>query len=45
MSTVNIIIIIVAVISVVAILGVRAGRQRGTKEERRPSTDDRKDVD
>ena len=45
MSTINLIIIVVAVISVVAILGVRAGRERGTKVERRPPPDDRKDID
>jgi hypothetical protein len=42
MSTVNIIIIVVAIISVIAILGLRAGRERGTRME---PPEDRKDVD
>ena len=45
MSTINLIIIVVAVTSVVVILGVRAGHERGTKVERPPSPDDRKDID
>ena len=45
MSTINLIIIIVAVISVIAILGVRAGRERGTKVDPPLSPDDPKDID
>lgn len=45
MSTINLIIIIVAVISVVVILGVRAGRERGTKLDPPLTPDDRKDID
>jgi len=45
MSTVNLIIIVVALISVVAILGVRAGRERGTKVEHRPPPADPTDID
>ena len=44
MSTFSIV-IIVALIAVIAILGVRAGRERGTKIDHLPSPDDRKDID
>jgi len=45
MSTVEIIILIVAAVAVFAILGVGAHRQARWKIERRPPPDDRTEID
>ena len=45
MTATELIIIVVAVVAVLAIIGVRAGRERGTKVEPPLSPDDRKDID
>lgn len=45
MSLVTTIILIIALVCVIAILGVRAGYERGTKVEHRPSSENRKDID
>ena len=45
MTTTELIIIVVAVVSVLAIIGVRAGREHGTKVEHRSPPVDREDID
>ncbi len=45
MTTTELIIVVVAMVSVLTIVGVRAGRERGTKVEPPLSPNDRKGID